>query len=78
MNDWNYISFFFLCSRLFFVSLMISNLKVGSVHKGTVKRVEDFGVFVSFGGSLNDVTGLCHISEAADMSVLTITHTPML
>ncbi len=36
-----------------------SNLKVGSVHKGTVDSIADYGVFVKIG----DLTGLVHQTE---------------
>ena len=38
----------------------VSQLKAGSVIEGTVTRIADFGAFVSV---IDDVEGLCHVSE---------------
>ncbi|CCG82813.1 U3 snoRNP-associated protein Rrp5 [Taphrina deformans PYCC 5710] len=46
----------------------LSDLSVGQVIDGTIKKIEDFGVFVQ----VNDfagVSGLCHKSEIADKPV---------
>lgn len=41
--------------------LQLEDFKEGQLVKGTVKRVEKYGVFVDIKRS--KVTGLCHISE---------------
>jgi rRNA biogenesis protein RRP5 len=51
-------------------SLEIGNLhdlKEGDILDGTVKRVEDFGVFVRLGNT--NLSGLCHRSRVADVPV---------
>ena len=44
--------------------MSLGDLAVGQVVRGTVKRVETFGVFVTLAGG--GVTGMCHISMFAD------------
>lgn len=48
-----------------------SELKVDEVYEGFVKRVTDFGVFVSLDGT-NNVSGLCHRSNISDNAVFDI------
>uniref|UniRef100_A0A7S3UYU4 S1 motif domain-containing protein n=1 Tax=Heterosigma akashiwo TaxID=2829 RepID=A0A7S3UYU4_HETAK len=45
-------------------TLKLEDLKEGLKVKGTVKKVKNYGVFVTIKGS--NLTGLCHISEASD------------
>lgn len=45
------------------------DLKIGEVYEGTIKRVAEYGVFVSLDGTEN-VSGLCHRSEITDGSVV--------
>ena len=45
-----------------------SDLKVGQIISGKIRKVEDFGVFVVFDNSMN-VSGLCHCSEMAETPV---------
>lgn len=42
-----------------------SDLSVGDVTEGYVKKIADFGVFISLSGT-NNISGLCHRSEIAD------------
>lgn len=48
-----------------------SDLEVGEILDGRVKRIVDYGVFVTLKGTRN-VDGLCHISEIADVPVTNI------
>lgn len=45
--------------------LNFSDMKVGQIVTGKVRKVEDFGVFIVVDNS-NNVSGLCHRSEIAD------------
>ncbi|GAV30153.1 hypothetical protein PMKS-003660 [Pichia membranifaciens] len=45
-----------------------ADLKIGDVYEGTIKKVEEYGVFVSLDGTDN-VSGLCHRSEITDAPV---------
>lgn len=45
-----------------------TDLKIGDVYEGTIKKVEEYGVFVSLDGTDN-VSGLCHRSEITDAPV---------
>lgn len=45
--------------------LVFSDMEVGRVVTGKVRKVEEFGVFIVVDGSSN-VSGLCHRSELAD------------
>jgi ribosomal protein S1 len=51
----------------------VSGIEVGSVLKGSVRRVESFGVFVDLAAPHAGVAGLCHLSEAADMFIKDLT-----
>ncbi|MBE6017037.1 MAG: S1 RNA-binding domain-containing protein [Lachnospiraceae bacterium] len=44
----------------------VSNLKVGTVVKGTVETLKDYGAFVNIG---NDLSGLLHVSEISDKRI---------
>lgn len=46
-------------------SLIFSDMSVGKVVTGKVRKVEEYGVFIVVDGSAN-VSGLCHRSEMAD------------
>lgn len=48
-----------------------SDIKVGEVYDGRVKRIQEYGIFVTLAGTRN-VDGLCHISEIADVPVTNI------
>ena len=48
--------------------LSFSNIISGQCYVGTIRKVEDFGVFVVMDNSTN-VSGLCHKSEIADIKV---------
>ena len=50
----------------------LAALEIGSKIRGTVTRVEPFGVFIRLDG-LKSVTGMCHRSEAADRFVEDLT-----
>lgn len=45
-----------------------SDLEVGEIYDGSIKKVADFGVFVKLDGTAN-VSGLCHRSEISDNHV---------
>lgn len=45
----------------------LEDFKEGQVVRGRVKRAEKFGVFIRIFDSA--VTGMCHVSEAADERV---------
>lgn len=45
-----------------------TDLKVGDIFDGSVRRVTDFGVFVNLDGT-SHLSGLCHRSEIAEKSV---------
>ncbi|XP_015695265.2 rRNA biogenesis protein RRP5 [Oryza brachyantha] len=47
-----------------------SNLHVGDIIAGQVKRVESYGLFVTIQGS--ELVGLCHVSELSDEPVVDI------
>uniref|UniRef100_A0A0D9WWN1 Protein RRP5 homolog n=1 Tax=Leersia perrieri TaxID=77586 RepID=A0A0D9WWN1_9ORYZ len=47
-----------------------SDLHVGDIVAGQVKRVESYGLFVTIKGS--ELVGLCHVSELSDEPVLDI------
>ncbi|KAF0907052.1 hypothetical protein E2562_014658 [Oryza meyeriana var. granulata] len=47
-----------------------SDLHVGDIIAGQVKRVESYGLFVTIQGS--ELVGLCHVSELSDEPVLDI------
>lgn len=47
------------------------DLKEGDILDGTVKRIEDFGVFVRLGDT--NLSGLCHRSQVADVPLSDIT-----
>lgn len=44
----------------------VSNLKVGTVVKGTVETLKDYGAFVNIG---NDLSGLLHVSEISEKRI---------
>jgi len=44
--------------------IMLSTMAVGQKLKGTVKKVESYGVFIAIENS--QLSGLCHISESSD------------
>lgn len=46
----------------------LSSLNIGQVVEATLKKIEDFGVFVQV-NSVSGVSGLCHKSEIADAPV---------
>uniref|UniRef100_A0A060TDE1 ARAD1D43010p n=1 Tax=Blastobotrys adeninivorans TaxID=409370 RepID=A0A060TDE1_BLAAD len=46
-------------------NLSIADIEEGSILDGTVKTIEEFGIFVRIDGS--SVSGLCHRSEVADV-----------
>lgn len=48
--------------------LSFSEIKVGSIMEGKVKKIFNYGVFISLKGT-NNIDGLCHISEIADTPV---------
>ncbi|KAK0646068.1 hypothetical protein B0T16DRAFT_412562 [Cercophora newfieldiana] len=48
--------------------ITISDLKEGRLVIGRIRKVEDFGVFITIDGSAN-LSGLCHRSEMADRAV---------
>ena len=48
--------------------LTFSDMKIGKIITGKVRKVEDFGVFIVVDGSSN-VSGLCHQSEMAEKRV---------
>ncbi|KAL0071786.1 rRNA biogenesis protein rrp5 [Marasmius tenuissimus] len=45
-------------------NLTLSDIKAGQVIEGTVKRVEEYGMFIQIEGS--KLSGLCHKSELSD------------
>lgn len=45
-----------------------ADLKVGDIYEGTIKKVEEYGVFVKLDGTDN-VSGLCHRSEITDSPI---------
>ncbi|KAG0678674.1 rRNA biogenesis protein rrp5 [Pichia californica] len=47
---------------------MFSDLKIGDVYEGSIKKVEEYGVFVTLDGTDN-VSGLCHRSEITDAPI---------
>lgn len=49
--------------------LTFSDMEVGKIITGKVRKVQEYGVFVVVDGSSN-VSGLCHRSEMADRKVL--------
>lgn len=50
----------------------LEDLEEGAIMDGTVKRIEDFGVFVRIEGTKN-VSGLCHRSQVADVPLNDLT-----
>lgn len=48
--------------------ITFSDLEVGQIVTGKIRKVEDFGVFIVIDNSMN-VSGLCHQSEMADKRV---------
>ena len=48
--------------------ITFTDMKVGQVVTGTIRKTEDFGVFIVVDNSTN-VSGLCHRSEIADQKV---------
>lgn len=48
--------------------ITFSDMKIGQIITGKIRKVEDFGVFVVVDGSAN-VSGLCHQSEMAEKRV---------
>lgn len=48
-------------------SLQYDDVKIGSKYKGSISRVEEYGVFVKLADS--NVSGLCHKSECSDSYV---------
>ncbi|MDP8215338.1 MAG: polyribonucleotide nucleotidyltransferase [Candidatus Euphemobacter frigidus] len=48
------------------IELMVAEVEVGKIYRGTVKTVKQFGAFVEI---LPGKDGLCHISEMADYRV---------
>ena len=48
--------------------LTIGDLEKGQKFDGTVKKVEDYGIFININGSR--LTGLCHKSEVSQAEII--------
>ncbi|KAI0461667.1 hypothetical protein LJB42_004739 [Komagataella kurtzmanii] len=44
------------------------DLKIGDVYEGTIKKIMDFGVFITLDG-VHSVDGLCHRSQISDSKI---------